>query len=66
MSSDGDSADDSMLNSFAAAGDSDGNSLLSDAQPFEYQPSGILDQGENVAGMLTRQPKKPSANWDTI
>ncbi|SAK94295.1 hypothetical protein AWB75_06792 [Caballeronia catudaia] len=36
--SSGDGGGDSMLKSFGNADDSDGGSLLGDAQPFEYQP----------------------------
>jgi hypothetical protein len=44
-----DSGDDLMRNTFAAASDSDGNGLFSDAQPFEYQPGAIDDNVMELA-----------------
>ncbi|SAL22393.1 hypothetical protein AWB70_01206 [Caballeronia cordobensis] len=50
--SDDDSGGDSMLESFDGIDDGDSGSLLGDAQPFEYHPDGLLDQGQDVAGIF--------------
>lgn len=44
--------DDSMLKSFGDTDDSDGGSLLGNAQLFEYQPDGLFDQTQDVAGVF--------------
>ncbi|AET87848.1 hypothetical protein BYI23_A000100 [Burkholderia sp. YI23] len=47
--SDDHSDGDSMLKSFDGTDDSDGGSLLSDAQPFEFQPDTLSDDVTELA-----------------
>ncbi|MDR5732287.1 hypothetical protein QCE47_08005 [Caballeronia sp. LZ025] len=46
--SSGDSGGNSMLKSFGDTDDGEGSSLLSDAQPFEYQPDEIGDEEQTA------------------
>ncbi|AET88972.1 hypothetical protein BYI23_A011340 [Burkholderia sp. YI23] len=54
--SDDESGGDSMLKSFEGADDSDGGSLLSNAEPFEYVPSDLSGDAEQLAAS-TNNPR---------